>query len=112
MDLLRGQRADPRHVWFIEHHFPDGGWIPSSEGIRTGRWKYIRYTDDAAPFEEIYDLQQDRFETRNLAGKAEHANEQRLLRSYCDRWRDSLHDKTVDWTEPVTQSDLARDGLA
>ena len=60
MDLLRGQRADPRHVWFIEHHFPDGGWIPSSEGIRTGRWKYIRYTDDAAPFEEIYDLQQDR----------------------------------------------------
>lgn len=112
VNLLRGEQPNPRRIWFIEHHFPYGGWIPSSEGIRTERWKYIRYTDYAAPFEELYDLSQDRIETQNLAGKAEYEKQHRVLSGYCDRWRDSLRENTGGWTEPVTESDLVRDGLA
>lgn len=39
--------------------------IPSSEGVRTKKWKYFRYRflDEQ---EELYDLQQDPMETRNL----------------------------------------------
>ena len=109
--LLRGEQAEARKVFFIEHHFPYQRWIPSSEGIRTERWKYIRYTDSAAPFEELYDLKQDRFETRNLAGQAEYAAQQKALTGYCREWSASLRKKTTKWTEPVGEADLARDGL-
>lgn len=109
--LLRGQQFNPRRVWFIEHRYPDGGWIPSSEGIRTERWKYIRYTDNAAPFEELYDLQHDRFETQNLAGQTRYASQLRVLSGYCQTWRGSLRETSGGWTDPVKDSDLVRDGL-
>ncbi len=109
--LLRDEPSSPRQVWFIEHHFPDGGWIPSSEGIRTGRWKYLRYTDSAAPFEELYDLQHDRHETNNLAGEPRYRHVQTVLTGYWRRWRDSLPQAGGNWSEPVTGADLRRDGL-
>ena len=42
-------------------------FIPRNEGIRTTRWKYIRYVDSSPLFEELYDLEQDYEETENLA---------------------------------------------
>lgn len=110
--LLRGQYAARRRVWFMEHHFPDLGWIPSSEAIRTERWKYIHYTDHAAPFEELYDLENDKSETNNLAGLPQYSAQQRALARYRDLWRESLRRNPENWTEPVTERDLARDGLA
>ena len=95
----------------MEHHFPDLGWIPSSEAIRTERWKYIRYTDNAAPFEELYDLETDRSETNNLSGVPQYAAQQRALARYRDLWRESLLRSSDGWAEPVTENDLARDGL-
>lgn len=109
--LLHDENASQRHVWFIEHHFPYNGWIPSSEGIRTERWKYLRYTDSAAPFEELYDLKDDPHETNNLAGKAEYAHQQSTLVGYWQKWRDSLRQTGGHWQEPVTEHDLQRDGL-
>lgn len=109
--LLHGQDAERRRVWFMEHHFPDLGWIPSSEAIRTERWKYIRYTDVAAPFEELYDLENDRSETNNLAGVPKYAAQQRALSRYRDLWRESLLRNPEEWTDPVTEKDLVRDGL-
>ena len=108
---LREDHPNARRVWFIEHHFPYRGWIPSSEGIRTQRWKYIRYTDSGAPYEELYDLENDRFETHNLAGQAAYARQQRALAAYRQTWRDSLRKRSGPWTEPVTESDLSRDGI-
>jgi hypothetical protein len=88
--LLLEDTSDTRHVWFIEHHVPDGGWIPSSEGIRTSRWKYLRYTDAAAPYEELYDLDHDPHETISLAGNAMYAREQNVLTRYWRRWSAGL----------------------
>ena len=48
------------HLWEFEH-------IPPSEGIRTSGWKYFRYINDKS-LEELYNLNQDPGETKNLAG--------------------------------------------
>ncbi len=79
LPAIRNGHAGDRSVWFFEHHFANNGWIPSSEGIRTKRWKYLRYTDNAAPFEELYDLEKDPFEQENLAGKPEWQKQQTAL---------------------------------
>ncbi|HEV2275883.1 MAG TPA: sulfatase [Acidobacteriaceae bacterium] len=110
--LVQEEARDFRSVWFVEHHFPDGGWIPSSEGIRTGRWKYISYTDDAAPYEELYDLEKDPFETKNLIGDARYASQQHALSAYRMKWRDSLRAEAGRWTAPVGREDLDRAGLS
>jgi len=70
--LLNGASVpDWRHEFYYEHFFqPMDGWsmfIPRNEGIRTTRWKYIRYVDSSPLFEELYDLEQDYEETENLA---------------------------------------------
>jgi arylsulfatase A-like enzyme len=116
--LIRGDGSRAREVFFIEHylyydaaHTKRHEWIPSSEGIRTQRWKYIRYVDDAAPYEELYDLANDRYETQNLAGQARFASQQRTLAGYWQKWRDSLHRPGGLWREPINGDDLRRDGL-
>jgi arylsulfatase A-like enzyme len=49
--LVEGRDAAWRIDWFYEHHYSHGGTIPPSEGVRTERWKYIRWTA-ADPLEE------------------------------------------------------------
>ena len=43
---------------------------PGNHGIRSERWRYIRYADDS---EELYDMQHDPHEWDNLAAKPEYA---------------------------------------
>jgi len=112
---LRAEAPESRALWFFEHYinvqnerFP---WIPSSEGIRTRRWKYIRYTDDAAPYEELYDLEADRHETRNLAGQAHYATQQQALIACWQKWRESFKTNEGSWIEPIKGEDLSRAGL-
>jgi len=47
------------HLWEFEH-------IPPSEGVRTNEWKYLRYVNDKS-LEELYNLEEDPRETKNLA---------------------------------------------
>ena len=56
-----GERKD-----FIVEHLWKVNIIPASEGLRTKDWKYFRYQDDLA-HEELYDLEKDPMETKNLA---------------------------------------------
>lgn len=102
-----------RSVWFFEHRFPDGGWIPSSEGIRTERWKYIRYTDNAMPFEELYDLRTDPNETANLIPNRAFQRQREALRRYTNTWRQALRAWTSaqEWQDPVSDRDVVHDGL-
>ncbi|MHB1023399.1 MAG: sulfatase family protein [Acidobacteriaceae bacterium] len=109
VSLLEQEQPDFRHLWFVEHHFPFGGWIPSSEGIRTRRWKYIQYTDYATPYEELYDLAQDPFETHNLIGQASYARQQHALSAYREIWRDSLRGISGRWSEPIPEETLRKD---
>ena len=126
--LLHEDDPDFRSVFFIEHDFPDNGWIPSSEAIRTERWKYTRwtghtrpvtafpapYTAQAAPHEELYDLANDPYEMHNLIDQPQVARQQQALSSYRTQWSESVHGmrgKTGRWTQPIQTADLRRDGL-
>jgi arylsulfatase A-like enzyme len=81
--LLYGEDTDWRKEWFYEHHF-EHPKIPRSEGVRTERWKYIRYLDTAPLYEEIYDLSADPLEQTNLV--AEEAHKETLM-GLRERWR-------------------------
>jgi arylsulfatase A-like enzyme len=74
---------DWRTEWLYEHHF--GPKIsPPSEGVRTERWKYIRYVNESPVIEELFDLQRDRWEQRNLARETKFAGTLAQLR---ERWK-------------------------
>jgi arylsulfatase A-like enzyme len=80
---LRGSKPDvPREAILFEHlwDFPQ---IPSSEGIRTNEWKYLRYRFIAAP-EELYNLRSDPAERVNLAGNPDYTTVLARLRKECD----------------------------
>jgi arylsulfatase A-like enzyme len=82
--LLAGQPVAWRDDWFYEHHtFADR--IPQTEGVRTSRWMYFRWLDAKEPLEELYDLANDPFEERNLAGDAAHAERLAAMRR---RWEE------------------------
>jgi arylsulfatase A-like enzyme len=65
------------HLWNLKE-------IPSSEGVRTNRWKYFKYRFIDAP-EELYDLQNDPMETKNLAEYPEYGRVLSSLRRKCNK---------------------------
>ncbi len=83
LPLVRGEKVNWRQEWFYEHLF-EHARIPKSEGVRTARWKYIRYIESEPVYEELYDLSQDPAELRNLAALAESRAQLEELRG---RWR-------------------------
>ncbi len=82
--IVRGSTPENwRDAFFYEHlTYPDR--IPSSEGIRTERYKYLRYVNRDPVHEELYDLKQDPAESKNLAGTSEH---EELLQDMRKTWK-------------------------
>ena len=67
MPLVRGERLpeEPAHVEAVGTHIPDPrDW---RIGLRTSKWKYSFAPENPAIAEELYDLQADPQERRNLA---------------------------------------------
>lgn len=88
--LLRGDRpSDWRTEFFYEHLFQHPR-IPPTEAVRTQRWKYIRYVDSNPLFEELYDLDRDPLEERNLASDADHHDLLEAMRERWRRWREEV----------------------
>jgi arylsulfatase A-like enzyme len=54
------------------------------EGVRHQRYKYVEYTDG---FRELYDLQVDRFELQNIAGRPGAVDAQTRMRALLERLR-------------------------
>lgn len=79
---LMGEAPGWRQDFFYEHHFDGDGQIPIPrvEGVRTERWKYVRYLDPTPMFEELFDLQADPFEEHNLAGQPRYGGQLASLR--------------------------------
>ena len=82
--LLKGEKTPWRTEWFYEHHYGHRGRIPKSEGVRTPRWKYVRYIDPQPPVEQLFDLQSDPHEQKDLARDSAHAKKLEEMRA---RWR-------------------------
>jgi arylsulfatase A-like enzyme len=82
--LAEGRRVSGwRRDWLYEHHY-EPKIIPPSEGVRSERWKYIRYVNESPVIEELFELKRDSLEQRNLAGDARHAATLVQLR---ERWK-------------------------
>lgn len=64
------------HLWNFEH-------IPPSEGVRTNKWKYMRYVNDKFA-EELYNLEKDPREIKNLAQSKKYKDVLKQLRDKCD----------------------------
>jgi N-acetylglucosamine-6-sulfatase len=85
--LLAGERVNWRDSFLIEYYsdkvFPrivNMGY----KAVRTGRWKYIRYLE-LEGMDELYDLQTDPYEMKNLAGDPGAANRLRSMKIEIER---------------------------
>lgn len=84
--LLRDGSIGWRSEWFYEHTYntkPPRRPIAKSEGVRTERWKYIRYIEQDPPYEQLFDLKNDPGEKRNLVALVDHADVLAQMRA---RW--------------------------
>lgn len=84
--LLRDPAQAWRSEWFYEHTYntnPPRRPIAKSEGVRTDRWKYIRYIEPDPPYEQLFDLKNDPREEGNLVALAEHTE---VLKDMRARW--------------------------
>lgn len=84
--LLKGEvPKDWRTEFFYEHHSV-AARIPKSEGVRTERWKYLRWIAETPVKEELYDLQADPLEERNLLADPKHTALLAELRGKWERY--------------------------
>ena len=83
--LVRGQTPAWRDAFFCENNFrqPNQDY-PLIEGLRTARWKYVRYPETTPLHEQLFDLTRDPLETKNLARAAEGGEILSQLRQRCD----------------------------
>ena len=81
--LLVNNKTNLNRDAILLEHLWDNPDIPSSEAIRTERWKYFRYRLINAP-EELYDLKNDPLEKKNLASDMKYAKILARLRKECE----------------------------
>ena len=82
--VIEGRAEDTgRDDFFIEHRMKRFD-IPKYEGVRGRRFKYARYYENPEGGEYLHDLESDPLERTNLAGKPEHAETLKRLRTRTD----------------------------
>ena len=88
--LTRGRSRPWRSDFFYEHLFINrsrqtgANLIPQSEGVVSLRYKYLRYLEQDPAYEQLFDLEADPFEERNLAADEQYED---LLNTMRARWR-------------------------
>ena len=79
--LLRDDAAPWRTSFLAEYFLEKVGLrVPTWQAVRTARWKYIRYPGEPDKHDELYDLQADPREERNLIATDAARNEVPALR--------------------------------
>jgi len=103
LPLLSGGAQKLRSDFFYEHHFTSNGWIPSTEGVRTERWKYTHYTDEPGRVEELFDLEVDMQEETNLIDHERSRPMLEQLRARRQAWLKQIDAWRGDraWSDPA-----------
>jgi arylsulfatase A-like enzyme len=99
--LLRGEKPEWRQELFYEHTYTEA-WpreLPKSIGVRTEEWKYIRYVSERPVVEQLFNLQSDPHELKNLAASPEHRQVLEHLRKRTDAYRKEIPDNRPDYQE-------------
>ena len=94
--LFRTGAPDDEHIFF-EHYAAYWGIHPFY-AVRDRRFKYIRYYGDDA-CEEMYDLQEDPHELRNIAVDAQHAAQRTALAERADTWWQQTNGRDLAYYE-------------
>ena len=96
---VKGENPLASREEFICEHLWQVDIIAPSEGIRTANWKYFRYRNDTA-HEELYNLENDPLEKKNLANKKRYKDRLLDMRERFEKQIKSLE------TEKLTLSSL------
>jgi len=96
-DVARGEAGAQRQDIFCSYHGNQFGLF-SQRMVRDRRWKYVW---NATAEDELYDLQEDPWEMRNLARDAAHAGDLARLRRRLVDWMKDTKDRLLNsWTGP------------
>ena len=88
--IVGGSGQTLRDHWYYEHFYEHQGNIRPTEGVRTRKWKYIRFPKENPVYEQLFDLSNDPYELKDLARDADHEVMLRRLRRRCDAYRREL----------------------
>ena len=102
--LLAGEQpVNWRNDWLYEYYeFPGPHNVKKNRGIRTDRYKLIHYYEEPQEF-ELYDLEEDPGELRNLYGEPRSASLTRNLLDRMDELRKATGDVAKAATTPSAQ---------
>jgi arylsulfatase A-like enzyme len=96
LPLLEAQGTNWRDAFLYEfYEYPAEHCARKHRGIRTERWKLIHFWEQPEEW-ELYDLESDPDETRNLIGQRTHETRVRELRSRLE----ALRKETADFDPP------------
>lgn len=103
--LFRGDATNGRQDIFATYHGNQFG-LYSQRMVRDRRWKYIW---NATAEDELYDLESDPGELRNLATDARFSSELARLRKRLVEWMEQTNDRLLNqWTRPQILQGLTR----
>ena len=100
LPLLENRAVPWREFVASEHHI-------IGRMIRTSRFKYVHYQDD--PVEQLFDMQADPWETKNLYDDSQYADVLQDHRKLLTQWRARLHpvEPTPDIAKPTRRASRA-----
>ena len=105
--LLAGGEPEWRRDFLYEYYeFPAAHCLRPHRGVRDTRWKYIHWYLDPQE-EELYDLQSDPQELRNLAAEPAHAGELERMRARLAQLRRQYDDRDPPGYAPVPDKAMA-----
>lgn len=110
LPLLRRSDVPWRDAFLYQYYeYPAGHCVRKNRGIRTDRWKLIHFFEQPQEW-ELYDLQRDPDETKNLAADPASAATMTNLKSRMAELRRELKD--FDPPGPAPRAERCKDGQA
>ena len=101
LPLMTGGTTSWRDAFLHEYfEYPAQHCVGMNRGVRTKRWKLIHFWQQPEEW-ELYDLQNDPDELRNLAGDPEHAPLMRKMKAQLQRVRDEVGDRDPPGPAPI-----------